>query len=269
MANSYDLFDTDLSVQRGKYFAALNKYNLQPPRYSNNFCVSTGCNEPVTSKFRSPIVVSARPLGSASHKIQVNKLHLEDQECSSRNMNFVNVAGCNTSVSSPVFEMCNFKAPSVLKCSSVLNQEFVHQDFKEKLLFDVNKNFQSAGGSDRQKALENPDLIRISQKVPFVLMNSHADKTNKAYSRIFLLWKKWCSVHDIHRFLPSNPYEVSLFMIDSITKSKSAATAKMILPALTWAHRVAGLQSSLDMQYLRDISGGLQRQFSKPKKNFL
>ena len=196
--------------------------------------------------------------------------HQASQQDDSSRLNSVNVANLNALVSTNVAKRAKYEALKVFESTDVSRQSAVdcsQQVLNEKLLYDVNKKelFHSVGGADQQKALTDSHLLNISRRVPFVLMNSHAEKTNKAYSRIFGLWKKWCILHGIKIFLPADPYKVSLFMIELSSNAKSAATAKMVLPALTWAHRVAGLKSPLDLQYLRDISNGLQREFSKPR----
>jgi integrase len=155
--------------------------------------------------------------------------------------------------------------------SNVLAHNFC-EDFdhsaKPKLLYNVCKKSAaefSEGGANKQFELQNDVLINLSRVVPSTLMASHAGSTNKAYSRIFNIWKAWSVDFPEVQALPADQYHVSLFLIDYAKKTQSAASVKLVLPALTWVHHMAGLTTTLNTQYLHNISLGLVRSLAKPR----
>jgi hypothetical protein len=131
-----------------------------------------------------------------------------------------------------------------------------------------NKNIKkpSFGGSDRLTGIKNEHLKRLAHQVPSVLLASHADSTNKAYSRLFQIWKSWARSYGDISILPADSYFVSLFLIQQSKTNKSASTLRMFLPSLKWAHRMAGIKHDLDQQYLTDIASGLKGFFQNPYK---
>jgi integrase len=107
-------------------------------------------------------------------------------------------------------------------------------------------------------------LVQPTVYIPEILLNTHANSTNKCYKRIFSLWEAWARKFNLI-VLPASDYDVALFLIDLGNDSQSAATLKTAIPALTWGHRMAALSSTFDTQFVRDIALGLKRMYSKPR----
>jgi integrase len=108
-------------------------------------------------------------------------------------------------------------------------------------------------------------LSELSDKIPDILLRSHAPSTNKGYNRIFSLWEKWATKVNA-KVLPASDYFVALFIISLGNSTKSSSTIKSLIPAITWGHRMAGLPSLFDTQFVRDIASGLNRSYSKPRQ---
>jgi integrase len=141
---------------------------------------------------------------------------------------------------------------------------FCHCHSDVHVLRNKNVKKPSCGGLDRLKETKNEQLKKLAHQVPSVLLASHADSTNKVYNRLFQCWKSWAKNYGEISILPADSYFVSLFLIEQSKDKKSAGTLRLFLPALKWAHRMAGLKHDLDQQYRSDIALGLRRVLAKP-----
>ena len=111
-----------------------------------------------------------------------------------------------------------------------------------KPIYDVSFNKFSAehfsvGGLNKQAALKSDELKSIALQIQTVLLASHAENTNKTYSRIFQKWKLWAQKFPEIQTLPADPFYVSLFLIEFAEQTKSAANVRLTVPALKWAHQ--------------------------------
>ena len=133
---------------------------------------------------------------------------------------------------------------------------------------NVNKNIGNelffVGKPDKTCFAANRGFDNLVRQIPEVLLRSHAENTNKTYKRVFNLWKVWANNSGV-KVLPSDPFYVGLFLINLAQESQSAANIRQALPALVWAHRMAGLDSTLDNQFIKDIVNGLCRIHAKPR----
>ena len=166
------------------------------------------------------------------------------------------------------FEVCRSTVPQEFKSTEIF--DYVSNKKCVDCIGNVREGgnktcFNSSGGLDKLLGLSDPTLVALGNKVPEVLLRCQANSTNKAYSRVFKLWKSWAANFEEVVVLPANPYHVSLFIIQQSEKTNSASSVKLILPSLKWAHRMAGLTCDLDSQHLKDISGGLRRKLAKPR----
>ena len=114
-------------------------------------------------------------------------------------------------------------------------------------------------------SLRNPQLKDLAVKLPEILLASHAPKTNSAYDYAFQRWRNWCVSNNVAA-VPASPIFIALFMVHIGEKTASASAVKLILPALTWAHTLQGVDFEGDTALTRGVSAGLQRSFAKPRK---
>ena len=172
-------------------------------------------------------------------------------------------------VPSSMLQMNFVKAKKASLTESQLTMNFenttFHKDFVVNKKIDKPVTILSHGDITKVEQLVHPELKRLSQDIPFVLLDSHAEATNKSYHRIFSTWKVWASKFPEVSVFPVKPLHLALFALHWGKVTASAANLKMLVPAIEWAHRMAGLEKQLDSQFLRDILNGLIRTYAKVK----
>lgn len=108
-------------------------------------------------------------------------------------------------------------------------------------------------------------LQQLATGIPSILLDVHAASTNRTYNYMFQRWKTWASTFTEVSVLPADPFYVALFAIHTAKLSGSAASVKIVVPAINWGHRLAGMFFDAQNIFLKDTVSGLQRQLAKPR----
>jgi hypothetical protein len=124
-------------------------------------------------------------------------------------------------------------------------------------------NAMGGGGLTRVAQIKSDALKELAKDIPSTLLLSHAEATNRKYSYIYKAWKSWTVDFDEVIALPADPFFVGLYLIHLGQVSDSASKISCVLPALVWAHRMAGIPHTLDGSFFFcqwDYKGNLQSQ---------
>ena len=123
----------------------------------------------------------------------------------------------------------------------------------------------NSGAWVQLKSLEDPELRRLAQSLPQTVLSSRADSTTKKYLYAFGRWKEWAESKSEVVVFPVQDVQFALYLQNLLEVTDSRAAVEVAVNAVSWVHRMAGLQPILDSPFVRSVLAGLQRQLAKPK----
>ena len=122
-------------------------------------------------------------------------------------------------------------------------------------------------GAAATEGLTDPDLRRLAAELPAVVLDSRADSTTKKYLGAFQRWKTWAAAHQEVPSFPVQEGHLALYMVHLSESTQSKAAVEEIVHAVSWLHRVSGLQPPNASPLVHTTLEGLQRKLAKPKKS--
>lgn len=85
----------------------------------------------------------------------------------------------------------------------------------------------------------------------------------KCYGYAFQRWKKWAKSYAL-QVVPANPVHVSIFLTSVLEENKSYHSARTIMYAIDWAHKVAGIEPPSHHPLVRNVVNAGHRILGKP-----
>ena len=111
--------------------------------------------------------------------------------------------------------------------------------------------------------LEDPELIRLANMLPNMVLQSQAQSSTKKYLGGFRRWRAWAQQHDLSTF-PAEGHHVALYLQHIRDRVQSKGAVEEAVHALFWAHSLAGLESPGLNPLVEAILEGLKRMLAKP-----
>ena len=90
--------------------------------------------------------------------------------------------------------------------------------------------------------LDDPELVRLANKLPETLLRSRADSSVKKYVGAIKRWKMWAISHQLPTF-PAQAHYVALYLQHLAERAKSKSAVEEAVNALAWMHSLAGVNS--------------------------
>ena len=113
--------------------------------------------------------------------------------------------------------------------------------------------------------LDDPELIRLANQLPAMLLQSRACSSANKYVGAFRRWKSWASSHHLPTF-PVQAHCVALYLQHLAGQAKFKSAAEEALNALAWVHGLAGIYSPTNSPIVQETLQGLKRTLAKPVK---
>ena len=113
--------------------------------------------------------------------------------------------------------------------------------------------------------LEDPELQRLARELPAVVLSSRADSTTKKYLGAYRRWKAWADSRQGVPSFPVRDIHLALYMQHLSESSHSKAAVEEVVHALSWLHKVAGMQAPSDSPLVQSVMEGFRRLLAKPK----
>lgn len=111
--------------------------------------------------------------------------------------------------------------------------------------------------------LGDPELIRLAKKLPNTVLQSRAPSSAKKYVGVFRSWRTWAQEHGIRSF-PAEGQYVALYLQHIGDHAQSKAAVEEAVHSLSWAHSLAGLESTTHNPLVQATLEGLKRMLAKP-----
>lgn len=103
------------------------------------------------------------------------------------------------------------------------------------------------------------NLQDLRSQLPFFCLSSRADSTRRNYQYSFNAFCKWCFSHNITKTLPTTEFYVSLYLVHLANLGKSTSTLNESVYAISWAHRLAGLENPCKSDLVISVKEGAHR----------
>ena len=113
--------------------------------------------------------------------------------------------------------------------------------------------------------LEDPELQRLARELPSVVLSSRAYSTTKKYLGAYRRWKVWADSRQGVPSFPVRDIHLALYMQHLSESSQSKAAVEEVVHALSWLHKVAGMQAPSDSTLVQSVMEGFRRLLAKPK----
>ena len=113
--------------------------------------------------------------------------------------------------------------------------------------------------------LEDPELQHLARELPAVVLSSRADSTTKKYLGAYRRWKAWADSRQGVPSFPVRDIHLALYMQHLSESSHSKAAVEEVVHALSWLHKVAGMQAPSDSPLVQFVMEGFRRLLAKPK----
>ena len=84
-------------------------------------------------------------------------------------------------------------------------------------------------------------MRRLAAELPAVVLDSRADSTTRKYLGAFQRWKTWAAAHQGVPSFPIQEGHLALYMVH-LSESTHSKAAEEIVHAISWLHKVSGLQ---------------------------
>jgi len=110
------------------------------------------------------------------------------------------------------------------------------------------------------KEFDDPELIRLAERLPSTLLRSRADSSAKKYTGLFRWWKTWAAERDLQPF-PAQPHHVALYLQSIGDYLESVSAVEAAINAISWVHGLAGLPSPTSNPIVQE---GIKRIWAKP-----
>ena len=110
-------------------------------------------------------------------------------------------------------------------------------------------------------------MRRLAAELPAVVLDSRADSSTKKYIGAYQRWKVWAAAHQGVPSFPVQDGHLALYMVHLSESTQSKAAVEEIVHAVSWLHKVAGLQPPNASPLVHTTPQGLQRKLAKPKKS--
>ena len=103
----------------------------------------------------------------------------------------------------------------------------------------------------------------VATELPDVILSSKATTTTNQYSGAFNNWNSWAEKYG-KTPLPADPYFVSIYLIHVSHSAKSPSPNVKVILAISWAHKLAGLQDPCSSPIIKQCAEGLKRKLACP-----
>ena len=113
------------------------------------------------------------------------------------------------------------------------------------------------------EGLDDPELIRLAEKLPATVLQSRAQSSTKKYMGGFRRWKAWAQEHKLTAFPVEGRY-LALYLQHIGEHVESKAAAEEAVNSLAWAHSLAGLPPPSHHPLVQATLEGLKRTLAKP-----
>ena len=111
--------------------------------------------------------------------------------------------------------------------------------------------------------VQDPELHRLAEALPGVVMRCKVTSTTKKYLGAFKRWRVWAASHRLMAF-PVNEVHLALYL-QHLSESKSSKSAvEEAVNCVAWAHSVAGIPSPTATTLVQSTLGGLKRSLARP-----
>ena len=115
--------------------------------------------------------------------------------------------------------------------------------------------------------LVDPELQCLARELPAVVLSSRADSTTKKYMYLgaYRRWKAWADSRQGVPSFPVRDIHLALYMQHLSKSSQSKAAVEEVVHALSWLHKVAGMQAPSESPLVQSAMEGFRRLLAKPK----
>ena len=103
------------------------------------------------------------------------------------------------------------------------------------------------------------------QRVSDALGAAHSPGTRRVYASHWASWERWAAEVGVES-LPASPVHVTAYVTDRAAEGRKPATLRIALAAISYAHRIAGLDSPTSDEGVRAAMRGLSRTLGGAQK---
>ena len=111
--------------------------------------------------------------------------------------------------------------------------------------------------------IEDPELRCLADRLPEIALSSRRQGTVYNYVNAYNKWKVWSDNFNEINALPADPKFVALYMLNLQESAKSHAPISMCFYALSWVHKMAGLDDPTEHPLPRIVRDAALRTLGK------
>jgi len=113
------------------------------------------------------------------------------------------------------------------------------------------------------KEFDDPELIRLAERLPAMLLGSRADSSARKYTGAFQWWKTWAAEHGLQPF-PAQSHHVALYLQSIGDYLESVSAVKAAINALSLVHSLPDLPSPTSNPIVQETFQDIKRIWAKP-----
>lgn len=106
---------------------------------------------------------------------------------------------------------------------------------------------------------ENTGIKHLVDQMPDFCLASRASNTQRQYRYAFNTFSKWCLSNNIPVTLPASDISVSAYLIHLTNLGKSSSSINEAFYAISWAHKLAGVENPCQSDLVVTIKEGSLR----------
>ena len=110
----------------------------------------------------------------------------------------------------------------------------------------------------------DPELRRLAQLLPGVLLQDKAPGTVKTYITAYKSWKRWALAHDIAP-IPAAGTPLALYIVSLIQQERSVSCVNSAIYGLDWVHTKNGHKKPSEYPVVTQTLEAARRILAKPK----
>ena len=112
--------------------------------------------------------------------------------------------------------------------------------------------------------LQDPELCRLAEALPSVVLRSRADSTATKYAYAFRRWRSWAAEHGEVTVFPVSEVHLALYLQHLGETVHSWSAVQEAANAISWVHQMSGLEPVAQSPFVRATMAGLKRILAKP-----
>ena len=114
---------------------------------------------------------------------------------------------------------------------------------------------------------KHPDLRNLANSLPGTVLSSRQPNTVRVYAYSFQRWKRWSASYREIPSMPVKPQHFALYLLHLAQTAKTNSTITSACSGITWAHKLAGLDSPVLHPLVQMVKESLCRSLGSSGNN--